>query len=249
MRIGEHRIGICDDAWKDLQKIEAALSEAVEILGEQKISLHLYTDPHKMREEDHKKKFDLVFLDLEMPEVHGFELAKWLYMQNPEVKLVFVSHYENMVFDTYDYMPLWFVRKSCLAHDVLKALRKYFSMTTKIQVRHKISKGFSTSNLRLEDVMYAECNGHTITLIMFDHTVFRLHGTLKALEEAWKDHHFIRIHKNYLVNCRYIAEVTARNVRLFDETELDIGKNRRKEIAELVNRQKERLCLYYRTYH
>lgn len=103
MRIGEHRIGICDDAWKDLQKIEVALSEAVEILGEQKISLHLYTDPHKMREEDHKKKFDLVFLDLEMPEVHGFELAKWLDMQNPEVKLVFVSHYENMVFDTYDH--------------------------------------------------------------------------------------------------------------------------------------------------
>jgi len=47
---------------------------------------------------------------------------------------------------------------------------------------------------------------------------------------------FVRIHKNYLVNVKSIEEVGVRTVRLFNGMELDMGKNRRKEITEIVNR-------------
>lgn len=77
---------------------------------------------------------------------------------------------------------------------------------------------------------------------MRNQSSFQQYGSLKTLEEKWKGYGFIRIHKNYLVNAKYVAEVGVRTIRLSDGTELDMGKNRRKMITELVKQQKERIC-------
>ena len=69
---------------------------------------------------------------------------------------------------------------------------------------------------------------------MRNQSSFQQYGSLKTLEEKWKGYDFIRIHKNYLVNAKYVKEIGRRTVFLADGTELDIGKNRRKKIIELV---------------
>ena len=55
---------------------------------------------------------------------------------------MFVSNHENVVFDAWEYTPLWFVRKSALERDMMKALRKYFEMTVKTQLRYRMPDGF-----------------------------------------------------------------------------------------------------------
>ena len=75
---------------------------------------------------------------------------------------------------------------------------------------------------------------------MRDQTSLQTYGTLKSLEEEWTSYGFLRVHKNYLVNVRYIMEVGLRSIRLSDGTELDMGKNKRKRIVELVKQEKER---------
>lgn len=210
------------------------------MLGEKDISLFLYPDGRSLYKDSRNRNFSLVFLDWEMPELDGFNLAERLYIENPKLKVVFVSNYENMVFDSYEYTPLWFVRKSALARDMMKALQKYFNMTAKTQLRYRMTDGFGLRDVRLESIMYAECSGHTIIVHMRDQTTLQIYGTLKSYEEKWGSHGFLRIHKNYLVNMRYIIEVGARTIRLSDNTELDMGKNRRRKIAELVKQEKER---------
>lgn len=167
-------------------------------------------------------------------------MAERLYIKSPTLKVVFVSNYENMVFDAYEYTPLWFVRKSALARDMMKALEKYFNMTAKTQIRYRMKDGFGYRDVHLESIMYAECSKHTVIVYMRDQTSLQTYGTLKSFEEEWASHGFLRVHKNYLVNVRYIMEVGPRTVRLSDGTELDMGKNKRKRIAELVKQEKER---------
>ena len=103
-----------------------------------------------------------------------------------------------------------------------------------------MSDGFGLRDVRLGSIMYAECSGHTIIVHMRDQTSLQIYGTLKSLEEGWDGHGFLRVHKNYLVNVRYIMEVGNRTIRLSDGSELDIGKNKRKRIVELVKQEKER---------
>ena len=241
MDIGKLKIGICDDSADDLKKIRRAFCTSAEKLGEKDISLYLYKDGELLYRDSQNQGFHLVFLDWEMSELNGFDLAGKLYIENPELKVVFVSNYENVVFDSYEYTPLWFVRKSMLERDMMKALQKYFNMTVKTQLRYRMPDGFGLRDVRLDSVLYAECIGHTITVHMRDQTSLQSYGTLKDLEEEWARYGFLRIHKNYLVNVKYVMEVGVRTIRLSDGTELDFGKNRRKQMAEMVKQQKERI--------
>ena len=62
-----------------------------------------------MYKEMGKKHFDLVMLDIEMPGMNGFQLAKRTGTEQGTSYLIFVSAYESFVFDAQTFMPLWFV--------------------------------------------------------------------------------------------------------------------------------------------
>ena len=182
MNTGDLVIGICDDSPEDLKRIQTEFCRSAEKLGEKDISLYLYPDGRSLYNNSQNREFSLVFLDWEMPGLDGFDLAERLYIKNPTLKVVFVSNYENMVFDAYEYTPLWFVRKSALARDMMKALEKYFNMTAKTQIRYRMKDGFGYRDVHLESIMYAECNKHTIIVYMRDKTSLQTYWTLKSLE-------------------------------------------------------------------
>lgn len=176
MSMGNLEIGVCDDSLEDLKRIQIAIYKAAEKLGEREsISIHLYKDGISMYKDSQSQGFSLVFLDWEMPEIDGFDLAGQLYLKNPHLKVVFVSNYESIVFDAYEYMPLWFVRKSSLERDMLKALQKYLGITTKVKLRYRMRDGFGMKHVHLESVVYVECNGHALTVWMRNQTYISLH--------------------------------------------------------------------------
>ena len=64
------------------------------------------------------------------------------------------------------------------------------------------------------------------------------------MEEELEGHHFLRIHKNYLVNQRYIKEVGKREVYLMDDTVLEMGRDRRAKIREAVLQYEKERIIY-----
>ena len=80
MSMGNLEIGVCDDSLEDLKRIQIAIYKAAEKLGEREsISIHLYKDGISMYKDSQSQGFSLVFLDWEMPEIDGFDLAGQLY--------------------------------------------------------------------------------------------------------------------------------------------------------------------------
>lgn len=87
MSMGNLEIGVCDDSLEDLKRIQIAIYKAAEKLGEREsISIHLYKDGISMYKDSQSQGFSLVFLDWEMPEIDGFDLAGQLYLKNPHLK-------------------------------------------------------------------------------------------------------------------------------------------------------------------
>ncbi len=241
---GEITAGVCDDELEDLKRICQEFARCVRLLGEKDPIFHTCQNGQEMLESCQKDKLDLVFLDLEMPGWNGFELAGQLHRLDSSIKIIFVSNHENMVFDSYEYAPLWFVRKSSLERDMPKAVKKYFQMAAKIQIHCRTKEGMYDLWVYINEVLYIEGSGHTLFMKLLNKECHQLYGSLKPLEERFSSHGFVRIHKNYLVNAKYVKEIGRRTVFLADGTELDIGKNRRKKIIELVKSSQHggRLC-------
>lgn len=232
----ECRVGICDDRKEDVARIEAALHKGVEKAGNPiRLNCRLFLNGAELYAAARRESFDLFFLDIEMPEMNGFELAEKLCMACPLTYLVFVSIHESLVFDAPEYSPLWFVRKGNLEWDVFKALRKYLQVTSFTRISYRLKEGFGFREVFIKDILYIEGSGHNLAIKRTDGSCLRKYGSLKSMEEELEGCSFLRIHKSYLVNQEYIREVGKREVYLTDGTILEMGRDRKNAIREAMS--------------
>lgn len=231
MDIQKLAVGICDDEPKDLERIKCAVIEAIQNLQPKiKPDINLFTSGKSLFDFNSEKAFDLVFIDLEMPEWSGMKLAQQLNKSTPTPKIIFVSHHESRVFDTYEYMPLWFVRKSVLKKDTDKAMLKYFQITGAERISYSFKDGFSYREILLNEILYIECTGHHFFVKLTSGKEYRFYGSLKLIEQNLPPHHFLRVHRSFLVNREYIVEVRKEDVVLTNHIEIPMGKDRRKKL-------------------
>ena len=169
-------IGICDDNREDAIRIQQEVCKYLKLFGEEKPITIISEDGRKLLENCRTKMVNLIFLDLEMPECNGFELAEQIYDFNPAIKIIFVSNHENMVFDSYEYAPLWFVRKSCLKRDMQKAVQKYLQIETKAQIWCKSEESTKNMWFYINEVLYIECSGHTLSIYMKNQECHKIYG-------------------------------------------------------------------------
>ena len=66
---------------------------------------------------------DILFLDIDMPEMTGFEIAKRLNKKfHGEILIVFMSAYDNFVYESFDYLPFAYLRKESISEDLPKVV-------------------------------------------------------------------------------------------------------------------------------
>ena len=100
------RVAVCDDDRVYLEQIKEEIKEYIGSMpGIADMQVSLFTDGRRLYEAGQQQPFDLVFLDIEMPERDGFWLAEQLGISCPETRLIFVSSHESWVFDAHEYMP------------------------------------------------------------------------------------------------------------------------------------------------
>ena len=242
MDVRECRVAICDDRAEDIVRIEDALKKGLKRTGQPvRLICRKFSDGEALYEAVQKENFNLLLLDIEMPGLDGFQLAERLCMNQHSFYLIFVSVHESFVFDAPEYMPLWFVRKGNLEWDMFRAVRKYMQITASIGVNYRIKEGFGFRELPLQDILYIECSGHSLSIWRTDGSCLRKYGSLKSMEEELEEYYFLRIHKNFLVNQKYIKEVGKREVYLTDGRVLDMGRDRRIKVREeMLQYERER---------
>lgn len=226
-------VGICDDDEEDLNRMKEGVIACIKKMEiEIQLETFLYFNGLEMFEDSANHKFDLALLDLEMPGWHGFDLAEKLHMNSPETRIVFVSSHESLVYPSFEYTPLWFVREGQMENDMAKAIQKYFMVTVHMEGKYRLREGRGCGEIRIADIRYIECSGHAMTIMTGSGGPYQKYGSLKAEEEDLRRYGFIRIHKSFLVNAGWIEKVGNKRVILKDGTELDMGRNRKKAVME-----------------
>ena len=109
--------------------------------------------------------------------------------------------------------------------ETVKSLNESFSMQRKYLV-FKTSKGEAVR--AVEDIKYFEFKTHFINVVCNDGEI-RIYGTLREYEEQIGNNGFIRIHKSYLVNFRYMYSVEKNIVLLSSGEELPLSRYRANE--------------------
>ena len=126
--------------------------------------------------------FDALFLDIDMPESNGMEIAEKIREIGRRVKIIFVSNKNELAYKGYLYNAFRFVRKSNLEQDLceaVKGLNESFSTQNDYLV-FKTSKGEAIRAVK--DIRYFEVKTHFINVVCNDGDI-RIYGTLREYEE------------------------------------------------------------------
>ena len=181
-------------------------------------------------------EIDLVFLDIEMPILSGFDLLDDL-THKPQI--IFVTGKTKYAFKAFDYDVVDYLRKPISKERFLNAVHKAI---TNYKLKH--DDGFDDedfifvkSNLKkrkvfLNELMYIEALGDYVKLVT-EHDSLVVLSTMKAFEALLPSDRFLRIHKSYIVNLDKVQRYNSKVIEL-ETTQLPLSRNRKADLVEAL---------------
>lgn len=178
---------------------------------------------------------DAIFLDIDMPDVNGFEIAHKIN-KTCDTFIIFVTSYDELVYSSIKFRPFRFIRKSHLDNELPEVLNALASAVVKRAAgrRFKLHTKMTDVFLNVDEIKYMETFGHWIRVYMSGAECIECYGSLSDMEKQLSELDFVRIHKSYLVNCRYVYSIERGRVILTDKTELPLSRYKSDQVKSKV---------------
>lgn len=167
---------------------------------------------------------DVLLLDIDMPEVNGLEVAKFINDLNKKPLLVYVTSHDELVYESLQFHPFGFVRKEFLCSElpnVLKDCEKEMQRKRQHYCFHTVEGEVS---LPLEVIQYFETEGNYIQIYTSNNN-YRVRETMSALQEELEPLGFVRVHRGFLVNQAVVELLGVNELKLTNGISIPIGRN------------------------
>ena len=221
-------MAFCDDEALILETISSKVTKILTQCGVE-VSYDKYTSSvDLLKAIQEGKRYDVAFLDIDMPKLSGLGLAKEIRQLDIEMDIIFISNREDRVFESFKVQPFSFIRKSNFTNDLKDALRAYINSRI-ISSSHIVLKPNNSSSVRkvnISEIVYIESyrNQQTVYLVSGEEIVVRM--TMHELEEKLREYDILRIYKGYLVNLKYVQRIEKTGVLVNYKDGLVIGVSR-----------------------
>lgn len=230
------RIAIVDDEPDAARYVAKKMIERAKVLGIS-ISTKLFYSGKELLDEYTPKLFDVVFLDIQMPEMNGDELSAKLIKIDPMLLLVYVTNLCNgEVYTMLKYMPIGFLRKPLFEDEIDSMLIVLKDKIASSQKIYTIKNGKKILQISLRDVIYVESELNYVFFHMNDSSkdeqIIKIRQKLDEVENDIEQYGFIRSHSSYLVNYNYIFSINLNNIRLSNNEILPISKSYKAHVTQ-----------------
>lgn len=182
---------------------------------------------------------DLIFLDLNMPKLKGFEFLKTLSSQP---KVIVTTAYQEFALEGYELNISDYLLKPFGFERFLKAINKTVSTTnnttTSYTDKEQVSKSiFLRSNnkyiqVTIETIQYIEAAGNYTKVITTNETI-TIREKISDVLELLNDIDFIQVHKSFAVSKKHIQSIEGNRI-FISENIIPIGKTYKANIIQLL---------------
>lgn len=179
-------------------------------------------------------KVELIFLDLELPELKGYEFLELINTDDYHI-IVTTSHAEHAA-DSYNYNITDYLVKpftyNRFSDAIAKIQNKSKSAKTNTNDILYIRKGASMVKVNINDILWLESSGDYIS-IFTENEKFMVLSTLTAMEEKLNDD-FMRIHRSYIIRMDKINSLEDSCIQIKDKL-IPIGKTFKDAVLKRLN--------------
>lgn len=231
METGKINFALVDDDKGSIDIIAASLVEAFSKHGIVP-TYRKYISASSFLTDYDTNPVDVLFCDIEMPQMDGIELCKRI----PDTKkpvIIFISNREDKVFDSLSVHPFGFIRKKNFLKDISDVVDNYLSTIKKRNKDSIVLKTLNEKNvvLEIDKIMYIEsCRKHQYIHLSDGKEPLVTTLSLASLFDELQDHGFLQCHKAVIVNYIYIYAILSDTIKLKNGEEVYLSRRKAKEV-------------------
>ena len=201
----------------------------------------MYTDPVQALSDIRSLSPDLVFLDIQMPDLNGLELSRML----PEgTNVIFTTAFKEYAFESYEVDAVDYLLKPIRYQKFLEAVsraEKRASSYAKEPVRQDRKSAFFKVDGQFRNIIFSEI---LYVSAMKDYVMLKLrdekdpvvtHLTMKAVEDLLPREMFMRVHRSYIVSLNNITTIDGNGDILLGEELIPVSDSYRKVVEEYLS--------------
>lgn len=221
------QIVLVDDEQIQLDYMRQLVEAAAKSLSIQVSVQHFLSGESFLFALDDHPEWDLAFLDIEMHELNGMEVARIVREKSPQLALVFATAFAEYAVEGYEVQALDYLLKPINPDKVKRVLSRFLS--TQPEEARFIIVDIDGEPLRIEldSILYVEANKREVVVRLED-DAYNVRMSLSEFSNLLDDR-FITTHRSYYVNIEYISQLLKQDVQLTNGEMIPLSRRLAKE--------------------
>ncbi len=195
----------------------------------------------------------LLFLDIQMPAMTGFELLKKLPHIN--FSIIFTTAHDEYAIDAIRFSALDYLLKPIDADELQAAFKRFLEKNIPSKGRYDLYENFmyninahNKKDFKLalptlqgtffylpDEIIRLEGEGNYTKFFFGDKTTLLTTHTIKNYEEILVDHGFIRVHKSHLINKKHVINYMNDGLlTMADSSKVEISRRRKEDVMDIL---------------
>ena len=226
-------VAICDDDINITGKLDSFFYD----YGKRKrliLETDIFDDGNSLVSEISKgKRYDIIFLDIEMEHENGIQAAQKIRTFDKNVLIIYITSYEQYMLEAFSVHPFQFILKPFKTSEIATVFDEAYKEMVEFDHYFRYKYERIERKILVKDIMYFKSNKRKV-YIYATHGKYEMYGKLNNVEHLLSKGKimFMRIHQSFLVNYTYIAAMGYDHVVLSNGTRLSISEDRKKRICE-----------------
>jgi len=213
----------------------------------------VFTSPIEALEYLNNNKVDLLFLDIEMPGMNGFELLKKL--KNINLDVVFTTAYDEFAVKAFKASAIDYLLKPINKSDLISAVKKvsdkqqpsilpeqmeifFDAINNKSPLKERIAVSTQEGLLfiKISEIMYCVSDSNYTYIYLDNNKKVLVSKTLKEIEAMLVDEGFLRIHNSNLINLQKIEKYIRGDggyVIMDDNKSLNVSRSKKEQLLAI----------------
>ncbi|MCD8326248.1 MAG: LytTR family DNA-binding domain-containing protein [Lachnospiraceae bacterium] len=229
------KIGICDDEKSTREYLEKISKEWGPERGVP-VETVCFADAERfLFAWEECRDFDVLLLDIEMGRMNGMELAGRIRESDEDAAIIFITGYDEYIGQGYEVAALHYLMKPVAKERLWQVLDRAYAGLRRKGIREVFEAadlpGMVT--ITLEDIWYVEAFAHDCAVYLKNRD-YRVRRSIGEMEKLFSEKglSFVRTHRSYLVNLKYVSSVWKEDVMLDDGRRVPLSRRMRQQVNE-----------------
>lgn len=226
-------IAVCDDEKHIRDGIRDVIRDFFQAHGEQP-AVYTFSSGKELLDSDNR--IDIIFLDIQMPQMDGMEVARKLRARGFRGFLLFITVLPDPVYDAFSVQAFDYLLKPIQPERFERVMDRLLqTMQNAKDDVLLVRTGHESRLIPFDDIVYCEVIDRKIYVHLTGSEVVDYYDRIESLEKRLGDA-FYRCHRSYLINLRYVRNCKSNCVTMEDGTQIPVSRLRAKDFSNVMLR-------------